>query len=127
MPRKSKVTAVSINQEEGLVQAQKADEELITDAEHMTKIAKAIDAEPTEVLPVEVLPVEDVKEPTATQEEEPAVKPKAKRAPRVKKETVVEPVIEEQTTTIIEIVTKVKSLTCTIRESFTLTTTLASA
>ena len=70
----------------------------------MTEIAKAIDAEP------EVLPVEDVLEPIAIQEEEPAVKPKAKRAPRVKKETVVEPVIEEQTTTINEIVAKVELL-----------------
>ena len=66
----------------------------------MTEIAKSIDAEP----------VEDVQEPITTQEEEPAVKPKAKRAPRVKKEAVVEPLIEEQTTTINQIVAKVALL-----------------
>ena len=108
MPRKSKVTNVPINEPEGLIRAQTTEEELITDAEHMTEIAKVLDVEPTDVVETEVLPVEDVQEPIAIQEDEPTVKPKAKRAPRVKKEAVVDPVIEEQTTTINEIVAKVE-------------------
>ena len=79
MPRKSKVTAVPIdqpeaNQEEGLARA--FGDEVKTDAEHMTEIVNEIRTEPEE----------------PKEEEQP--KPKAKRAPRKRAESVVEPVVE---------------------------------
>ena len=77
MPRKSKVTAVPIEQPKEVEQV--SDEK--TDAEQMTEIVKVIDDPP----------VDPVVEPAVEQ----AVKPKAKRAPRAKKEPlVVEPVVE---------------------------------
>jgi hypothetical protein len=81
MPRKSKVTAVPIdqpeaNQEEGLARSWGGDE-VKTDAEHMTEIVNEIRTEPA---------------PEEPKEEQP--KPKAKRAPRKRAESVVEPVVE---------------------------------
>ena len=93
MPRKSKVTAVPIdqpeaNQEEGLAKAW--GDEVKTDAEHMTELVNEIRTEPTPEEPKE--------------EEKP--KPKAKRAPRKKTESVVEPVVEV-TATVEETVAEV--------------------
>jgi hypothetical protein len=75
MPRKSKVTAVPIDQEEGLARAW-GDGEVKTDAEQMTDLVNEIrvESEPTEEEPIE-------------EREEP--KPHAKRAPRKRTETVV--------------------------------------
>jgi hypothetical protein len=75
MPRKSKVTSVPIDQEEGLARAW-GDEEAKTDAERMTELVNeiSVESEPTE------------EEPREEEREEP--KPKAKRAPRKRAESV---------------------------------------
>ena len=76
MLRKSKVTAVPIDQEEGLARAW-GDEEAKTDAERMTELVNEISAEPE--------PTEE--EPQEEEREEP--KPKSKRAPGKRTESVV--------------------------------------
>jgi hypothetical protein len=75
MPRKSKVTAVPIDQEEGLARAW-GDGEVKTDAEQMTDLVNEINVEPEQM----------EEEPTEEREEQ---KPKAKRAPRKRTESVV--------------------------------------
>ena len=90
MPRKSKVSAVPIDQPEGIIVAQTEEK---TDAEQMTELVKAVESEPVHV------------EPTIA---EAKPKAKAKRAPKSKKEEPLpEPNVEVQSSTINEVVVDV--------------------
>ena len=68
--RKSKVIAIPVNEPEGLARAQMGDQEPKTEAEEMTELINEVSTD---------------EQPVAEPVEEIAPKPKAKRAPRVKR------------------------------------------
>ena len=92
MPRKSKVTAVPI--EQSIVE--QAETEPKTDAEQLTELVKVVDAVPSNQIEVKHEPLVDKK-------------PQAKRAPKAKKEKpVLDAVVEVVSSTINETVAEVE-------------------
>jgi hypothetical protein len=92
MPRKSKVTAVPI--EQPIVE--QAETEPKTDAEQLTELVKVVDAVPSQQIEVKNEPLVDKK-------------PQAKRAPKAKKEKpVLDPVVEVVSSTINETVAEIE-------------------
>ena len=92
MPRKSKVTAVPI--EQPIVE--QAETEPKTDAEQLTELVKVVDAVPSNQIEVKHEPLVDKK-------------PQAKRAPKAKKEKpVLDAVVEVVSSTINETVAEVE-------------------
>ena len=92
MPRKSKVTAVPIEQPV----VEQAETEPKTDAEQLTELVKVVDAVPSNQIEVNHEPLVDKK-------------PQAKRAPKAKKEKpVLDAVVEVVSSTINETVAEVE-------------------
>ena len=99
MPRKSKVTAVPI--EQPIVE--QAETEPKTDAEQLAELVKVVDAVPSNQIEVKHEPLEITDQPFVNK------KPQAKRAPKAKKEKpVLDAVVEVVSSTINETVAEVE-------------------
>ena len=99
MPRKSKVTAVPIEQ----TIVEQAETEPKTDAEQLTELVKVVDAVPSNQIEVKNEPLEITDQPLVNK------KPQAKRAPKAKKEKpVLDAVVEVVSSTINETVAEVE-------------------
>ena len=114
MPRKSKVTAISIDEPiveaesdkpDGLIVAQMTESEMKTDAQEMTDMVKAIDTSEDNIV-VEVLPVPEA--PKAKPPRSLSTSP-TKRTPRAKSEQPSTVLPEEVVETMVEDAPKEKS------------------
>jgi len=102
MPRKSKITAVPVDQPEGLIVASTQEDEK-TDAQEMTDIINEVksDEAPNVDVPQASLEPE-------TSSRTPVVKAKPKRASRAKAKALPEPVVEVHQPTLDEVVAEVE-------------------